>query len=189
MFRDRLIYEGREEELTSETRKFTKQGYKHSTAVTMAMKAMTKKNRGPYPLKKEREMWSLRQQAEQQQIKDHYKPVDRDLVAEAKEEFSSRPEYPLALTGLPPDVAWVYTNYYKVQGLKQEEWPISPADAPSAGSWGMLLWAAGNPDKFYDKVVAYQIKSSEKSSEEEEDKVSEVDRMAMSKIRKMIEGL
>jgi hypothetical protein len=26
---------------------------------------------------------------------------------------------------------------------------VSPADAPSAGAWGLLLWARSNPDDFY----------------------------------------
>jgi len=40
------------------------------------------------------------------------------------------------------DREWVYLNRFQASLLKRE-------DAPSSGAWGMLQWAAKNPDQFY----------------------------------------
>lgn len=45
---------------------------------------------------------------------------------------------------LKRDVTWVYQHF------GQE---IAVEDAPSPGAAGMLAWAAGNPDAFYNQVL------------------------------------
>lgn len=78
------------------------------------------------------------------------------------------PDVDLEDLGLPLDVAWVYTNFHKIQGVLKKDWIVRASDSPSPGAWSMLIWASENPDKFFDKVVTSQIKRTDKAEQDKE---------------------
>jgi hypothetical protein len=67
-------------------------------------------------------------------------------------------EYEFEDGDLPEDVAFVFHNLHRAKG-EQHSWKVKPEDAPSSGSWNMLVWAANNQTKFFDKVLNEQLKS------------------------------
>ncbi len=60
---------------------------------------------------------------------------------------------------LPPDLNWVCNNLYKIGDVEDSKtWSIKPAEAPSTRVWSMLLWAAKNADRFWQRIMDEEIK-------------------------------
>ena len=60
-------------------------------------------------------------------------------------------EFDINESELPVDIAFVFHNLHKAVG-EQSQWKVTPSEAPSPGAWNMLIWAADNQTKFFDKM-------------------------------------
>ena len=94
-------------------------------------------------------------------------------------------EYDINDSELPPDIAFVFHNLHKCKG-EQEEWLISPEEAPSPGAWAMLTWAVGNTSKFMEQVIREQLKIN--SQKEVDTSMRAVD-VQIEQIEEMLRGI
>ena len=74
-------------------------------------------------------------------------------------------EFDINESELPVDIAFVFHNLHKAVG-EQSQWKVTPSEAPSPGAWNMLIWAADNQTKFFDKVLGDKLKQGTKGEEQ-----------------------
>ena len=68
-------------------------------------------------------------------------------------------DYDINDSDLPVDIAFVFHNLHRTKG-EMANWKVTPDQAPTPGSWAMLVWASnGNQTKFFEKVIGEQLKS------------------------------
>ena len=75
-------------------------------------------------------------------------------------------EYDINESDLPIEIAFVFHNLHKSRG-ERHEWGVKPQEAPTPGSWNMLVWATENEGKFMELVIREQLKGKGKQAEEQ----------------------
>ena len=75
-------------------------------------------------------------------------------------------EYDINESDLPIEIAFVFHNLHKSRG-ERHEWGVGPAEAPTPGSWNMLVWATENEGKFMELVIREQLKGKGKQAEDQ----------------------
>jgi len=75
-------------------------------------------------------------------------------------------EYDINESDLPIEIAFVFHNLHKTRG-ERHEWKVSPPEAPTPGSWNMLVWATENEGKFMELVIREQLKGKGKQGDEQ----------------------
>lgn len=68
-------------------------------------------------------------------------------------------EYDIDASDLPTEIAFVFHSLHKAKG-EEQEWLITPEDAPNPGAWNMLVWAVDSKNKFFELVIREQLKGS-----------------------------
>jgi len=75
-------------------------------------------------------------------------------------------EYDINECDLPIEIAFVFHNLHKTRG-ERHEWGVKPPEAPTPGSWNMLVWATENEGKFMELVIREQLKGKGKQGDEQ----------------------
>ncbi len=108
-----------------------------------------------------------------------------EIQREQIDVFKQLADFDVDSSELPDDVAFVFHNLHKCKG-EQEEWLISPEEAPSPGAWAMLTWAVGNTSKFMEQVIREQLKIN--SQKEVDTSMRAVD-VQIEQIEEMLRGI